>query len=443
MYILSPYICVNVLSWAMVALATLVSSIAFSYGARHMAGEKRLRQFNIYTVFLWASLVAMACADHLIFFGAAWCIMNLCTIQLMAYNTRWTAARASVKMARTYLLSGSVLLIGALALLHSATGKTSLQTILYHAPHEWVTIISLTLIGLCALIQCAAWPFHKWLISALNAPTPALALVHACVISSGGFLLIRFAPLYIKAPHLLMLLFTIAIITTSIATTWKLMQNDVKRKYAYASVAQMGFCLTLVSLGLVPAALLHLLSHGLLKNYLFLNTGSAYKKTLHRPPTPSLSMFLGALCCGFFSAYAFISVMDWPLWPENTVRLFNILVMITSTQVALTVIQTTPPWWRLMFACLISIGFGALYGFVLTITQYIFAPVVVNGPQHLSLWHMLGVTLLAVPWILMFFKQALDNQHLPQWVLRLYVRIWNAGQPHPQTITAYRNHYRY
>jgi len=125
------------------------------------------------------------------------------------------------------------------------------------------------------MTQSAIWPFHTWLISSLNSPTPVSAIMHAGLINGGGFLLTRFAGLFVQSTGMLQVIFFLGLLTALIGTLWKLMQHDIKRMLACSTMGQMGFMIAQCGLGLFPAAIAHLCWHGLFKAYLFLSSGSA------------------------------------------------------------------------------------------------------------------------------------------------------------------------
>ena len=66
-----------------------------------------------------------------------------------------------------------------------------------------------------------------------------------------------------------------------------LVRSDVKRGLAYSTVGQMGYMTMQCGLGAFPAAILHLVSHGIFKATLFLGSGYAIhdRKRALRAPT--------------------------------------------------------------------------------------------------------------------------------------------------------------
>jgi NADH:ubiquinone oxidoreductase subunit 5 (subunit L)/multisubunit Na+/H+ antiporter MnhA subunit len=66
-----------------------------------------------------------------------------------------------------------------------------------------------------------------------------------------------------------------------------LVRSDVKGNLAWSTAGQMGFMTVQVAIGAFPAALLHIIGHGMYKAALFLRAGSAVMDHLHqrqRPP---------------------------------------------------------------------------------------------------------------------------------------------------------------
>jgi NAD(P)H-quinone oxidoreductase subunit 5 len=134
------------------------------------------------------------------------------------------------------------------------------------------------LLAVTALLKCAQLPLHGWLIQVMEAPTPVSALLHAGVVNLGGFVLIRFAPLLAQAPMALALLAAVATLTVVLATLVMGTRISIKVALAWSTVAQMGFMLLQVALGLPAMALLHLVAHSLYKAHAFLGAGGVVQR---------------------------------------------------------------------------------------------------------------------------------------------------------------------
>ena len=121
-----------------------------------------------------------------------------------------------------------------------------------------------------ALTKSAQAPFHTWLPETLEAPTPVSALMHAGLINGGGVLLLHFAPLLGREPAALVILTLVGSLTTVIGVLAMWAQPADKRILAWSTVSQMGFMMVQLGLAMFPAALLHLLGHGVYKARAFL-----------------------------------------------------------------------------------------------------------------------------------------------------------------------------
>jgi NAD(P)H-quinone oxidoreductase subunit 5 len=247
------------LSLLMSALILFVSFIVHQFSRRYMAGDRNYRVYFLKLTALTSSAVAMAFADNLLLLWMAWSCSNLLLVSLMIHKSEWMAAKHSGTLALKTLCPGSLALFVSFFLMYQATGSTSITDINAQAPQMpllFLTSIILFLI-LGALTQSAQWPFHRWLTSSLNSPTPISALMHAGLVNGGGFVLVRFAPLLLSEEHLLLVLFLIGALTAILGTLWKLLQSDMKRMLANSTMAQMGFMMMQCGLGLFPAAVAH------------------------------------------------------------------------------------------------------------------------------------------------------------------------------------------
>ena len=164
--------------------------------------------------------------------------------------------------------------------------------------------------------------------------------MHAGLVNGGGFLLARFAPLYVEHSILLTAIFVIGLATALLGTLWKLMQSDVKRMLACSTMGQMGFMLAQCGLGLFPAAVAHLVWHGLFKAYLFLASGGAAQEKrldLGYPPKPAT--FFLALLCGVAGSlgFALTSAQSW--FAGDTTLVLMVVAFLAASQFALPILR--------------------------------------------------------------------------------------------------------
>ncbi|MEX1119613.1 MAG: proton-conducting transporter membrane subunit, partial [Terrimicrobiaceae bacterium] len=146
-----------------------------------------------------------------------------------------------------------------------------------------VMLFAIAGIAFGAVLKSAQFPFHTWLPDTLETPTPVSALMHAGVISAGGFLLIRLSPLVSLSPETMLALALIGALTALFGSLVMLTQTSIKKSLAFSTVAQMGYMIMQCGLGAFALAALHLIAHSLYKAHAFLESGEAVS---HKAPEP-------------------------------------------------------------------------------------------------------------------------------------------------------------
>lgn len=437
----------DALAWLMAALVLFVSGVVHQFSLRYMAGDRAFHRYFVQLSCVTGSALLLVLADNLLLLLLGWGLSNVLLARLIVHKTGWPAAVESGRLAMRTFVPGWLCLAVAVGLLWQESGSLYLHELVrpeLTATSSWRVSVALLLIIAGAMTQSAQWPFQQWLLSSPNAPTPVSALMHAGLVNGGGFLLARFAPLYIARPELLTVLLVAGGLTAVIGTTWKLMQNDIKRMLACSTMGQMGFMFIQCGLGLFPAAIAHLCWHGLFKAFLFLNTGSAVegnRKTNPAHPGSWVAWGLAGLC-GFGGAYSFAGVSHLSVTAADTTLLLTGFAFIAATQSAHTILQSGSLVVRFVPALGLTLLAGALYGLSVRSIESLLMPLAIWSPQPLTAWHLVlfGVfflTWLVIPLNLPMVRQTARVRH---W---LYVNALNGSQPAPRTTTATRNTYHY
>lgn len=437
---------VDGLSLLMSTLIVFVSFIVHQFSRRYMAGDRNYRPYFLKLAALTSSLIAMVFADNLVLFWMTWSCSNLLLVSLMIHKGEWKAAKHSGTLALKTLCSCSLALLVSFFLMYEATGSTSITDINAQATQIPLFFLSgiLVFLVLGALTQSAQWPFHRWLTSSLNSPTPVSALMHAGLVNGGGFVLVRFAPLLLTEGHLLLALFLIGALTAILGTLWKLLQSDMKRMLANSTMAQMGFMMMQCGLGLFPAAVAHLCWHGLFKAYLFLNAGSALKARKEKAPTLKHSPFAFTLSCliGLAGALSFALVSEKSLLTLQPTTFLVGFAYISGTQLTYSLLRSGALYKRTLPALILVSLIGVFYGESIHLIESFFPTYSAQALPHLNLIHLAVFVLFALLWIGMNLQNVLGLQRTKLWS-QLYVKALNGSQPHPKTITASRNIYQY
>lgn len=436
----------DLLAGYMSALIIFLALNIVVFSTRYMQGDTSYGRYFFRLGLLTLSLLVMVSADHLIIFLLGWLSTNFLLCKLMTHKTSWRAARHSGYLALRNFLVGFLFIGTAFTIFYIEAGTLSIQSICQMPQDQSpLMIVSLFCLLVAAMTQSAIWPFHRWLLSSLNSPTPVSAMMHAGIVNGGGFLLLRFGQLFGDAPMLLQLTFIIGIVTCIIGTTWKLIQHDIKRTLAASTVGQMGFMFAQFGLGLYAATLAHIMLHGLYKSFLFLNTGNSvnekrYKKTYDM----SISQIAGSLFCAFTTLLIFSFIQGHALLPNNTLLIPQLIVAIVGFQLGAELLK--PNWKIKELGVLLLIGsfVATYYGLLLlTIENFIGSSVGIEA-QPLSPVYIIGIFALLISWsLVMFGKSKAFNFTSNKTIDKAYVGLLNASQPHPKSITAIRNHYKY
>lgn len=428
----------------MTLLILLVGASVSSFSYRYMKGDKNFISFFLKLFALFASVLVMVAADNLIVFFMSWCCNNLLVVSLMIHKSSWVQARNSGMFALKNYALGAFFLSFAFFILYYITGELSIKLIIAEDFGSVFILLSLILLLITSMTQSAIWPFHRWLLSSLNSPTPVSAIMHAGILNGGGFLLARFAPIYFQYPFLLFIISIIGFLTAFLGTLWKLMQTDIKRMLACSTMGQMGFMLAQCGMGLFSAAIGHLIWHGIFKAYLFLSSGSAAQEQKFKlQARPSLIVFLCSLFSGLIGSLSFGYITGESWFAGDTTLIIMCLSFVFSCQLGLVMISQK----GLQFfpiSCIIVSLVGLLYGFTVHIIAYILEPMKLMQPLQLHIFHILVIFIIFFTWLLSLFAGLIyKEESLPIWVLKFYVFALNASQPYPQTITTCRKDYKY
>ncbi|MCB1876571.1 MAG: NADH-quinone oxidoreductase subunit L [Chromatiales bacterium] len=259
-----------------------ISLLVHMYSVRYMAEESGYGRFFVLLDLMTAALLIMVAAGDLITLLVVWHLIGVLLYFLLGQDTRSQSAyRYALWTLFTYRI-GDLPLVLAAGLLYHAFGTWSLTLIFagISANPEMQTLFGLplvevvaSLIALSAFARSAQIFLHTWLPYTMGGPTPVSALMHAGIVNAGGFLINRFAPVFVHTGDVLHWVFLVGLITAVIGSVLMLAQNDIKKSLGYSTMGQMGFMIMECGVGAFSLAVYHLIAHGLFKGTLFLSAG--------------------------------------------------------------------------------------------------------------------------------------------------------------------------
>lgn len=253
---------------------------------RHLKEHAQTRFFACFAISLSAA-VGGAFAANLFTLVIFYEALSLITYPLVYHHEDAKAWEGSKKYVIYLVGMSKTLLLAALALTYQITGT------LDFAPHGLFDEVAVEPVLLAVVYVCymagfakaAIMPLHIWLPSAMVAPTPVSALLHAvAVVKMGVFCALRvifhvfgvglMGDLGLGTATAYVVSFTIIM-----ASVYALTRDDLKARLAYSTISQLSYIILGAAL-LAPSAMVggivHIASHAFSKITLFFCAGSIY-----------------------------------------------------------------------------------------------------------------------------------------------------------------------
>lgn len=274
----------------------LLSACGAWYGTRYWDDPHGHPQ-RVRLVFglLVACLALLVAAAHAWFFLMAWEGMAVAAFFLVITEDRLQDTRRAGWIYLVSTHSGTLVILGAFALLAGAVGHWNLGPLPlgFAASRTGTAVFVLFLIGFG--FKAGAMPLHIWLpLAHAAAPSHVSSLMSGVLIKMGILGLVRLVA-WVPDPPLWwgILLLGLGALSGILGVAFALGQHDLKRLLAYHSIENIGIILLGLGLGLVgkstghpivqalglAGALLHVLNHSLFKGLLFLAAGSVVHAT--------------------------------------------------------------------------------------------------------------------------------------------------------------------
>jgi multicomponent Na+:H+ antiporter subunit D len=265
-------------------VATVVALFAWRSAAAELPREQLYLFYTMYCLCV-AGLLGMTITGDAFNLFVFMEISSLSSYVLIALGRDRRALLASYQ----YLILGTIgatfYVIG-VGLLYLATGTLNMADLAARLPQVADTravLAALAFITVGVSLKLALFPLHLWLPNAYAyAPSAVTAFLAATATKVSVYVLLRFyfsvfgAELVVQGlpmAEVLLVLSLVAIATASLVALW---QADIKRLFAYSSVAQIGYItlgISMASHAGLTGTVVHLFNHGITKGAIFLLLG--------------------------------------------------------------------------------------------------------------------------------------------------------------------------
>jgi NAD(P)H-quinone oxidoreductase subunit 5 len=425
----------TILIWTTVSF---FSAIVSSYAGNYLKGFKYHSRFMVLCLSFTLSVMLLVISNHVILLLISWLSMGIFMSQLIGIDKTWGEAREASKFTQKYFLTGTLFLTTGLLLLAIYSNEftvSGLSFIVNELP-LYITLPSAICIIAAAIVQSAIYPFHRWLLSAMTAPTPASALMHAGFVNGAGILLALFATL-LFASNTLTILFVIGGLTAIIAQFTKLLQVNVKQKLGCSTIAQMGFMIMQCGLGFFNAAVVHLILHGFYKAYLFLSSGEEISQTIPQKPMQLKIKPLQAVVVLLFGGLGAVLFAYWTGkgMEMNSSIFLTLIVAITIGQATYNIVKerSLSVLQKIIVPPLLFVSGIGIYALMYNGVTVLMADMpMIAQPLPLS-WPQI---IFGIIFLVGFFIMKLGVYQKIPW---LYVKLMNISQPHEKTVLMYKS----
>ena len=339
--------------FALVASSLWIVTSIYSIGyMRPLKEHSQTRYFSYFAIAL-SSAIGVAFAANLLTMYLFYEMLSLSTYSLVTHHQD-REARFGGRKYLTYLMGTSIgLLLPAIILTYTFTGTLDFsdQGILAGSASDTVLSI-MFMVYLLGIGKAAVMPVHSWLPSAMVAPTPVSALLHAvAVVKAGVFCVLRiifhvYGVDLMQDLHLGVLTIYFVSVTIIVGSIFALAQDNLKARLAYSTIAQLSYIIlgaALLSPKGMTGGVIHIVMHGFGKITLFFCAGailvatgkknvSEMKGLGKKMPVTMMAFFIGSLSIiGLPPLGGFISKWNLVLGSLEAGQIPILVVLLTSS----------------------------------------------------------------------------------------------------------------
>nr|BBA21022.1 NADH dehydrogenase subunit 5 [Apis cerana japonica] len=246
-------------------LVSMIFSMIIIYSISYMdLSDLKMNRFFYLMILFLISMYMLILSPNMLSIILGWDGLGLISYCLVIYYMKMKAFTSGM----VTILLNRLGDIGLLMIMGLMTFYGSWNLMLYNM-NEFMMIFLL----LMAFTKSAQIPFSTWLPMAMMAPTPVSSLVHSStLVTAGIYLLIRYVDLLeFNFKCFIMLISSLTMLFAGLVANFEL---DMKKIVAYSTLSQLGFMMSMLSIGSTELVFLHLFIHAMFKSLMFMCVGS-------------------------------------------------------------------------------------------------------------------------------------------------------------------------
>ena len=266
-----------------------IGALILVFSGGYLKGRPDLGRFYAFLLLFMAAMLGLVLADNVITLFVFWELTSFSSYLLIGFDCERELARKAALQALLVTGLGGLALLAGLLMLGNIGASLELSALrstgeMVRGSPLYLPILLLVLAG--AFTKSAQFPFHFWLPSAMEAPTPASAYLHSStMVKAGIYLLARLHPVLGGTGEWFALLTGFGGVTMLAGAYFAVQQTYFKRLLAYTTVSALGMMVFLLGIGTeaaITALATFLLAHALYKGALFMVAGTVDHETGER-----------------------------------------------------------------------------------------------------------------------------------------------------------------
>ncbi len=263
-------------------IVTTFYSIGYMRSAKEHA---QTRYFTCFAISLSAT-IGVAFSANLITLFVFYEILSLATVPLVGHKETPEALEGARKYFLYLLSLSKTLLLAGIIIVYMVAGSTDFQNHgLLQSQTGSMLLFGAFFLFLFGFAKGGVMPVHNWLPSAMVAPTPVSALLHAvAVVKVGVFSILRvvfhiYGVDIMTRMHLGITVAYVVCFTIVLGSVIALSKDNLKARLAYSTISQLSYVI-LGAVLLTPSGMvggiMHIANHAFSKITLFFCAGSLY-----------------------------------------------------------------------------------------------------------------------------------------------------------------------